>query len=231
MIVACIALALAITSSGIAQPVVESAAGAGKGVARALKLSKGANRKSDRALRLARRANEKASSVTGQSQRTGPQGLPGPEGPRGLQGPIGLDGAAADVGATGAVGPKGDPGPPGPQSVMLFQQRAVPAGDPDTELASIEPFTLTAGCVDDAGVVAKVVATTAADGSFAGGASSADIDSGETSTLLIASDPGGHGTFALVATGTGVSGVIWARVVAGTPATCMFGGFAAGTGI
>jgi len=128
MIVVCIAVTLAIASSGIAQPVVESAAGAGKRVARALKLSKSAHRKSDRALTLAQRANEKANSVTGQSQKTGPQGLPGPAGPRGLQGPIGLDGAAADAGATGAVGPKGDQGIQGIQGVQGIQGEIGPAG-------------------------------------------------------------------------------------------------------
>jgi hypothetical protein len=75
------------------------------------------------------------------------------------------------------------------------------------------------------------MATTEADGSFASGVSPANIDSGEANTLLSASDPGGHGTFALVAPGTDASGVVWARVVAGTPATCAFGGFAAGTGL
>ena len=140
----------------------------------------------------------------------------------------GAPGADGSDGAPGATGPTGSPGP---QNVTLLEQRTVQAGDGDAELAVVGPFTLTAGCVDDAGAVtAKVAATTEADGSFASGESSENFDSGEAHTLFSASDPGGHGTFALVGDGADVSGVLWDRVAAGAPATCVFGGFAAATG-
>jgi hypothetical protein len=243
MIVACIALTLAITSTGIAQPVLQSAAAAGRGVARALKLSKSANRKSERALTLAQRANEKANSVTGQSQKTGPQGLPGPQGPRGLQGPIGLDGAAADVGATGPVGPQGDQGiqgiqgeigpagpegPPGPDNLTRFTLLSVPAGS-TAELGTLGSFTLTASCVDDPSSLGEITVTTPESDSFAasgtaGGSLVPDVASSIHSNAVGVSTV----TFALVSPTADASGVLWSRI-AGPPVVCTFGGFAAGT--
>lgn len=82
MLVACLALAVALTGPAWGDPVAHTAASLGKNVKKALKLGKKADRRSKKALKTAKQALAKG----------------GPQGPRGPQGPKG------DTGATGARG-------------------------------------------------------------------------------------------------------------------------------
>jgi hypothetical protein len=94
-VVATLALVLVVTTSGVAQPVAQTAGSLSKDVKKALGLSKKANRTAKKALARARRAEKVASGVTqqgglkGQKGDKGPQGDKGEQGATGPQGPIG----------------------------------------------------------------------------------------------------------------------------------------------
>jgi hypothetical protein len=76
--------------------------------------------------------------------RAGPRGLPGapgPQGPAGPQGPPGAPGASGPAGPAGAPGP---PGPPGPGAQRISFD--VPAGTPETQIASLGGLVLKGAC-------------------------------------------------------------------------------------
>jgi hypothetical protein len=77
----------------------------------------------------------------------GPRGRVGPRGPmgeRGPEGPVGAQGQPGPTGAPGAPGPLGPAGPPGPGAQRISFD--VPAGTPETQIASIGGLVLKAAC-------------------------------------------------------------------------------------
>jgi hypothetical protein len=83
MIVAVVAMFIALGSTGIASPTVQTAASLGKNVKKALKLGKSANKRSRRALTTARNANTTATQALAKAGQKGPKGDKGDTGARG----------------------------------------------------------------------------------------------------------------------------------------------------
>jgi hypothetical protein len=81
--------------------------------------------------------------------QTGPQGPPGPQGQQGATGPAGAAGAAGTNGAAGATGPTGATGPKGPQgpnATGVFLDPNGFAGEPVSQTATVDGYTLTDEC-------------------------------------------------------------------------------------
>jgi hypothetical protein len=102
-VVACLALFIALGSTGVAAPFADTAASLGTSVKKALKVGKRADKKADRALKAAREANEKASNVAAKGGAAGPPGPPGAPGSKGDAGTPGLKGDKGEPGAAGTV--------------------------------------------------------------------------------------------------------------------------------
>ena len=102
---AIIAVFVALGGTGVASPVVHTAASVGAQAKKALKLSKSADKKASQALTMAKDARQQASRVNAQS--TGAPGAKGDPGPQGSPGPQGQPGPKGDKGDRGEQGPRG----------------------------------------------------------------------------------------------------------------------------
>jgi hypothetical protein len=96
-VAAALALFLAITTSGVARPVAQTADSVSKDVKKALGLSKKANRIATKALAHARRAEQIASGVSKQGVPKGMKGEKGEQGEKGATGPPGLIGPSEAI--------------------------------------------------------------------------------------------------------------------------------------
>lgn len=79
--------------------------------------------------------------IRGPRGPVGPRGVAGQPGPVGPVGPVGAVGAA---GVSGPAGPVGPPGPPGPGAQRFSFD--VPAGTPETQIASAGGLVLRGAC-------------------------------------------------------------------------------------